>query len=82
MIKLIEPPKERFSWANEILKMKEGDKVKARKQFAGSIAPVISRDIKLKAPDREYSIDTKSEPNYIIIEFKKAENEDLKETTH
>jgi hypothetical protein len=67
-ITLIEPPKERFSWSKEILKLDEGSKFKARKQYAGSIAPVISRDIRLKAPDREYSIDTTSDPEFIIIE--------------
>lgn len=69
-IKLIEPPKERFSWAKEILKLQEGEKFKAEKSFARSIAPVISRDIKLRAPKREYSIDTTTEPEFIIIERK------------
>lgn len=83
MIKLIEPPKERFSWSKEILKLsEEGEQFKARKQYAGSIAPVISRDIRLKAPDREYSIDTTTEPEFIIITLEKTHNEDLKETAY
>lgn len=67
-IKIVEPPKERFSWAKELLKLEDGKKFKARKTYAGSIAPVISRDMRLKAPDRSYKIDTTSDEEFVIIE--------------
>lgn len=70
-IKIVEPPKVRFSWAKEILDLEATEKFKAKKEFARSIAPVISRDIKLRAPDREYKIDTTTDPDFIIIERNK-----------
>lgn len=67
-MRLIEPPKEKFSWANEILAVLVGEKIKIPKEFAKTVTPIISRDVKLKDPTREFETDGKSEPEYLIIE--------------
>lgn len=66
-IRIIQPPAKKFSWANEILGVKEKEVVKTPKQYARTIAPIISRDVKLKAPDREFETDNNSDPDYTII---------------
>jgi hypothetical protein len=66
-IRLVKPPKEKFSWTKEILLLEPEEKFKAPAEYAKTIAPLLSRDVKLKAPDREHETDTVSEPDYVII---------------
>lgn len=70
-MKVILPPKTKFSWTNEILSVRVGERIKVPKEFAKTVTPIISRDIKLKAPEREFETDGKSEPAFLIIERKK-----------
>lgn len=69
-IRLVEPPEVRFSWANEILSLEIGDKFKTKKKYGKTISPLISRDIKYREPEREFETDSKSEPQYFIVERK------------
>lgn len=66
-IRLIEPPKEKFSWTREILVLNVDEQFKAKKKYAKTISPRISREVKLEAPERVFETDTKSEPEFIII---------------
>lgn len=66
-IKLIEPPKEKFSWAGEMEALRVDEAFRTHKKFAKTVSPVISRDMKLKFSEREYTTDTKSEKGFIII---------------
>jgi hypothetical protein len=67
-IKLVEPPKEKFSWTKVILSLNVGEKFKAKEKYAKTIAPRISREIKLADPERVYETDNKTEPKYLIVE--------------
>jgi len=67
-IRIIAPPEEKFSWVSEILNIKAGEKARADKKFSKTLKPIISRDVKLKDPNGEFETDSKSDPNFIIIE--------------
>lgn len=67
-IKLVEPPKEKFSWITEVLALGVGEKFKAKEKYAKTITPIISRDVKYREPEREFTTDRKSEPKFLIVE--------------
>lgn len=67
-IRIIAPPEEKFSWVNEILNIKAGEKAKTEKKYSKTLKPIISRDVKLKDPNGEFETDSKSDPEYLIIE--------------
>jgi hypothetical protein len=66
-IRIVEPPEEKFSWVNEIVGLEVGEKFKTPKKYRKTVAPIISRDVKVKDPDGEFETDTKSETEYLII---------------
>jgi len=66
-IRIVEPPEERFSWANEIIAVGIGEKIKTPEKYSKTIKPIISRDVKLKDPEGVFATDAKSEPAYLII---------------
>jgi hypothetical protein len=58
----------KVSWTTIIADMIVGDKLKVSADKRSTVAPRISREIKLKYPNREYTTDMKSEPGKLIIE--------------
>jgi hypothetical protein len=66
-LRLVEPPKDKFSWTKEILALNTGEGFKAKKKYAKTISPRISREVKLEDPNRVFETDSKSDPKYIIV---------------
>jgi len=67
-IKVIRPPKEKFSWTKEILKTEiKGEPMRIEDQHAKTVVPILSRDIKIKCPEFKYYTDSVSEPGYLLI---------------
>lgn len=67
-IKIVQPPEGKWSWVNEIVSIPIGDKIRTPKKFAKTVKPIISRDVKIKDPNGEFETDSKSDPDYLIIE--------------
>lgn len=66
-IRIVAPPEDKFSWVKELLKTPVGEKFKSPKKFKSSLASIASRDVKISEPTAEFSLDTKSEPKFIIV---------------
>lgn len=70
MTKIIDLP-ERESWTTILENMVVGIKIKVPKDKGRkTVAPRISREIKHMHPLRRYKTDSKSDPDYMIIERK------------
>lgn len=67
-IRIVEPPKDKFTWVKELLKTPVGEKFKSPKKFKKSLSSIASRDVKIPEPSAEFTIDSKSDPKYIIVE--------------
>ncbi|WPU91850.1 hypothetical protein SNE25_21260 [Mucilaginibacter sabulilitoris] len=65
--RLIDPPQEKFVWSNEILAIKKGEEVVIKKKYSKTVTPIISKDVRLKDPDRKFETDSKSDPDHLII---------------
>lgn len=57
----------KVSWATLIAKLEKEETFKVSANKRKTIAPIISREIKLKYPDREYKTDIKSSPGILIV---------------
>lgn len=66
-IRIVEPPKDKFSWVKELLKTPKGEMFKSPARFKKSLASIASRDVKITEPTAEFSIDYKSDPKYVIV---------------
>jgi len=54
-IKIIEAPKEKFTWIGPLEKLEEVNvPIYFWYKDRGKVAPLISKDMRLKYPDREY----------------------------
>jgi hypothetical protein len=55
MVKVIEAPKEKFTWIGPLKKLKVKDgSIYFWYADRGKVSPLISKDIRVKFPDREY----------------------------
>ena len=70
-IRLVEPPKERFSWVKEFEKTKVGEKFEYPEEHYKTVAPIKSRDVKLKMPNAIFEDDASVRPGYIRVTRKK-----------
>ncbi|RZK77495.1 MAG: hypothetical protein EOO85_08690 [Pedobacter sp.] len=66
-IRLVEPPKERFSWVKEFVKTDVGEKFKYPEEFKKTVSPIKSRDVKIQMPGAEFEQDETSEQGFVII---------------
>lgn len=66
-IRIIEPPKEKFSWVNGISSIKHGESVYIPKEFSSSVCSIISREMKWRFPERKYTTDQSSNDKYMIV---------------
>lgn len=67
-IRVVRPPKVRFSWVAEILKLEVGgDPLIVEAVNAKRVRPLLSREIKVKAPERVHTTDAESLPGYLIV---------------
>jgi hypothetical protein len=66
-LRIIQPPEKEFSWTAEILKTPIGMEAKINKKYTKTVKPIISRDIKVKAPTAKFETDSTSDPKYFII---------------
>ena len=67
-IRLVEPPKESFSWVKEFLKTEVGDKFKYPKEFKKTVSSIKSRDVKIQMPDAIFEEDSKPEKGFVVVE--------------
>jgi hypothetical protein len=58
---------EKISWTTILSDMKMGDKLTVPAESRGTVAPRISREIKLMYPERSYTTDMKTLPGKMII---------------
>ncbi|MDP3561695.1 MAG: hypothetical protein Q8R83_05925 [Legionellaceae bacterium] len=65
--KLIAPPVVRFSWTNVLAEMGVEEDLEVSIEYDRTISQRISREIKLKYPDRTYRTDRKSKPGKLVI---------------
>jgi hypothetical protein len=70
-IRLVEPPKEKFSWVKEFVKTDVGEKFKYRAELRSTVSPIKSRDVKFQMPGAEFEEDTVTEQGFVIVERKK-----------
>jgi hypothetical protein len=62
----------KVSWTTKLSEMEVGETLRVSLNVGRkTVAPRISREIKLMHPDREYPTDAKSEPGILIIKRKK-----------
>ena len=67
-LKVIKPPKEKWSWSAEILKAEiGGGPLRFAAEDAKRIYPLLSRDIKIKCPDAVFKTDIVSEPGFLLL---------------
>lgn len=66
--KVVRAPKEKFSWTKEISKLKvDGEPLRVDISDRGKIAPLLSREIKVKHPNRVYKTDSVTEPGVLLV---------------
>lgn len=66
--KVVKAPKKKFSWTAEVLAIEVGgEPLRIEIDDRKKVAPLLSREIKLKAPDRVFETDTVTEPGYCLI---------------
>lgn len=66
--KIVRKPKKKFQWSAELAKVEvAGAPLRALPEDRASIAPVLSREMKIKYPDRVYRTDTKTEPGFLLV---------------
>ncbi|WP_129714637.1 hypothetical protein [Pedobacter sp. SYP-B3415] len=75
-VKEVTPPAVRFSWMNELGGIVTEEEQRSAEQYTAietdikngkAIYPLISRDLKLKYPNRVYATDSVSKPGKLII---------------
>jgi len=66
--KVVRAPKEKFSWSAEILKIElNGEPLRVDISDAKKIYPLISRELKLKAPEMTFKTDSVTEPGFLLV---------------
>ena len=66
-IRLVEPPKEKFSWVKEFIATEVGEKFKYPEEFKKTVSPIKSRDVKIQMPGAQFEEDQKSEEGFVIV---------------
>lgn len=66
-IRLVEPPKKKFSWVQEFIGTSVGEKFKYPLAYKKTVSPIKSRDVKVQMPDAEFEQDENSESGFVII---------------
>ena len=66
-IRLVEPPKEKFSWVKVFLSTPVGESFKYPKEYRKTVSPIKSRDVRVQMPNAEFEQDEKSEKGYVVI---------------
>lgn len=67
-LKVVRPPKKKFSWVEELGKLEaNGEPLRALPEDRPAIAPLLSREMKLKYPGRAYKTDMKTEPGFFLV---------------
>lgn len=65
---VVRAPKEKFSWTAEISKLKKNGKpLRVDVLDRSKIAPLLSREIKLKYPNRVFTTDSVTEPGVLLV---------------
>lgn len=66
--KVVRAPKQKFSWTKEISKLKVGgEPLRVDISDRTKIAPLLSREIKVKYPNRVYKTDSVTEPGVLLV---------------
>ena len=68
--RIVQPPDEKFSWINELVKTPIGEKFGTPKEFSKSLKSIISRDVKIVEPGIKFTTDSTSDPEFLIVERK------------
>jgi len=66
-LKIVTPPQTKFVWLDELSEVENGSFLRTMPEYRTAIAPVISREMKIKFPDRRYRTDLKTEPGFLLV---------------